>query len=157
MTGIRRVLILIGLTLAIIVGASIPASATFAESVTVNSTVSTFTVQPPASVSNNGIQCVSREVWDGTASVTVWELQVNMSWTASATATTKYGISGYRVTASSSSSTYPIATVDPTTFSVADTIPIQRTNANIRVTVVTLTSFGWVSAELAPSGNIKCS
>jgi hypothetical protein len=50
MTGIRRSLILIGLTGAVMIGASIPASATFADSAAVPHTVSTLTVAAPASV-----------------------------------------------------------------------------------------------------------
>lgn len=50
MTSTRRILILIGLTVAIIVGASIPASATFSEAVTVPTTVGTITVAAPGNV-----------------------------------------------------------------------------------------------------------
>lgn len=48
MTGIRRALILIGLTVAVMVGAAIPASATFADLVKVTTTVPTVTVQAPS-------------------------------------------------------------------------------------------------------------
>ncbi|TQN44267.1 hypothetical protein FHU33_3763 [Blastococcus colisei] len=52
MTGIRRVLILIGLTLAVVVGSSIPASATFAEIVALPQTsIATGTVAAPTSLS----------------------------------------------------------------------------------------------------------
>lgn len=50
MTTTRRVLILIGLMLAVTIGAAIPASATFADSATVATTVATGTVAPPASI-----------------------------------------------------------------------------------------------------------
>ena len=55
MTSIRRVAILIGLTLAVIIGAGIPASASFAESVTVNAPVgiTTGTVAAPAGITVN--------------------------------------------------------------------------------------------------------
>ena len=47
MTGIRRGLILLGLTVAVVIGASVPASATFAEAVAVKTTISTTTVAAP--------------------------------------------------------------------------------------------------------------
>jgi hypothetical protein len=54
MTAIRRVVILIGLTLAVVIGSSIPASATFADTTAaILHTVSTGTVAPPAWVTVN--------------------------------------------------------------------------------------------------------
>jgi len=53
MTAIRRTLILIGLTVAVIVGASLPAFAAFSDVVAVNTTVATGTVAAPASVTVN--------------------------------------------------------------------------------------------------------
>jgi len=50
MTGIRRALILVGLTPAIMIGAAIPASATFADTVTVTATVGTVKVAAPGAV-----------------------------------------------------------------------------------------------------------
>jgi hypothetical protein len=48
MTGIRRILILIGLTVAVVAGASLPASATFADSAPVRTTtIATGTVAAP--------------------------------------------------------------------------------------------------------------
>ena len=50
MTGIRRVLVLIGLTVAVMIGAAIPASATFADMAKVTATVGTLTVAAPTGV-----------------------------------------------------------------------------------------------------------
>jgi hypothetical protein len=50
MTGIRRALVLAGLTPAIMIGAAIPASATFADTAKVTATVGTVTVAAPATV-----------------------------------------------------------------------------------------------------------
>jgi hypothetical protein len=50
MTGIRRVLILSGLTLAVIVGSGIPASATFVDTVGVTTAITTGTVAAPTGV-----------------------------------------------------------------------------------------------------------
>ncbi|WP_324276475.1 hypothetical protein [Blastococcus brunescens] len=60
MTGIRRVLILIGLTLLVTVGAAIPASATFTESATVPpASIATGTVAAPGWVSVDDY-CITR-------------------------------------------------------------------------------------------------
>ena len=53
MTGIRRALVLIGLTVTVIVGASVPASATYSEAVAVKTTINTTTVAAPANVVGN--------------------------------------------------------------------------------------------------------
>jgi hypothetical protein len=53
MTIARRIAVLIGLTVAVIVGASLPASAAFAGSVTVPTTVTAITVAAPATVTVN--------------------------------------------------------------------------------------------------------
>lgn len=54
MTATRRILILIGLTVAVIAGASLPASATYADTAAVpTTTIATGTVAAPASVSIN--------------------------------------------------------------------------------------------------------
>jgi len=50
MTAIRRILILIVLTAAVIAGASVPAWAAFGDSVGVSTTITTITVAAPASV-----------------------------------------------------------------------------------------------------------
>jgi hypothetical protein len=53
MTAKRRILILIGLTVAVIAGASLPASATYADTAAVATTIATGTVAAPASVTVN--------------------------------------------------------------------------------------------------------
>jgi hypothetical protein len=53
MTAIRRVVILTGLTVAVVISASVPASATFADAAAVSHTVSTGTVAAPAGVTVN--------------------------------------------------------------------------------------------------------
>jgi hypothetical protein len=50
MTAVRRSLVVLALTVAVIVGASLPAQALFADSTAVTTTVSTRTVQPPTDV-----------------------------------------------------------------------------------------------------------
>jgi hypothetical protein len=53
MTTIRRIVVLIALTVAVIAGASVPAWAAFGDSVTVPTTISTITVAAPATVTVN--------------------------------------------------------------------------------------------------------
>jgi hypothetical protein len=53
MTAIRRALILTGLTVAVVISATVPASATFADTAAVSHTVSTGTVAAPAGVTVN--------------------------------------------------------------------------------------------------------
>ena len=156
MTSTRRILILIGLTVAVIVGASIPASATFSESVTVPTTVQTITVEAPGNVSTAGTKCATyNTTWNATTGTwnTASELQAKVSWRAS---TTPKGVTGYVVTAVFADGTkYPIQTVPSTQLSVSGNYDVAYASANIRVTVTTMTSYGWYK-ESALSGVIKC-
>ena len=155
MTGIRRVLILIGLTLVIIVGASIPASATFADSVTAKAAVTTGTVTAPAWVSTEGTECAYWRTWNS-----YWgrwdyhsELRVRVSWPAS---TTTREVTGYRLTAVlADGSEFPVGDVPSWQQSITGNFPIEYAHANIQVTVTTLTSYGWTQ-ESAPSAVITC-
>jgi hypothetical protein len=156
MTSTRRILILIGLTVAVIVGASIPASATFSEAVTVPTTVETITVAAPTSVSTGGTKCVTyNTTWNATTNSwnTASELQAKVSWKAS---TTTKGVIGYLVNVVLADGTrYPIQVVPATTLSVSGTYDVAYAQANLRVSVTTLTSYGWIK-ESAPSGVIRC-
>ena len=80
MTGIRRVLILIGLTLAVTVGAAIPASATFGETVALpRTTVGTDTVAATAKPT------VTTECWsvqDPTTLAWTGYFRATVTWTA---------------------------------------------------------------------------
>jgi hypothetical protein len=91
MTGIRRALVLIGLTLAVMIGAAIPASATFADSVTVKTAVTTGTVAAPAGVTVND-WCTTTTVTTKrtvrTDPVTGVQTQTAWSRTTSSTAST---------------------------------------------------------------------
>jgi hypothetical protein len=53
MTTLRRIVVLIALTVAVIAGASVPAWADFADSVTLSTTIATTTVAAPATVTLN--------------------------------------------------------------------------------------------------------
>ena len=51
----RRALALIGLTVAVLIGGSIPASATFSEAVAMSATIGTATITPPTQVEAKNI------------------------------------------------------------------------------------------------------
>lgn len=156
MTGIRRVLILIGLTLAVTVGAAIPASATFGETVALPKTaVTSATVQAPTNVSTAGTRCAYWTTYDAYGNpVYNSELRVRLSWGAGST-TARHGIAGYSVTAvMPDGARFPVGFVGNVT-SLARNFPIQYAYAGIRVIVTTSTSFGW-SADSAQSAVISC-
>lgn len=142
MNRIRRSAALLGLTATVIVGSSIPASATFTESVSTNTAaLRTATVAAPASVTNTVTRCHPLYV------------DVTVSWPAS---TTKRDVSGYRVTAYlNDGSTAVVAQTDAATRSTSATVSRSYLNYQPRVTVTTLTSYGW-STESARSAVISC-
>jgi len=141
MTTVRRVLAVLGLALAVVVGSSIPASATFSDKAVLTTTsVSTLTVAAPGAVTGK-LTC-------GPSSSTM-----GVTWTPSGTR----GVSGYRVTvlfsdgyeqtedvagASTASWSKPITTYNVTAFSV-------------RYSVTTLTTYGWIT-ESALTGSFRC-
>jgi hypothetical protein len=128
MNGIRRALILAGLTLAVIIGASIPASAGFADSVSVNPRLTTATVAAPTSVSG----------WVTCSSSTLY---ATITWQRSSSPR----VSGYRITAEVPGSTLDFTVAasatrfDHSMARVWQSFPVQ-------VTVTTLTDYGWTRA-----------
>lgn len=153
MTGIRRALILAGLTLAVMIGGGIPASATFSESLSVPAQVGTLTVAPATNVSTAGTYCAYWQTWSGWTWVQHSELRARLSWGASATTR---GVTGYRITAVlPDGSRYPVGDVPASQLSITGNFPTQYAYAGIRVTVTTLTSYGWTK-ESAPSGVLSC-
>src|SRR5687767_341146 len=89
MTGIRRALVLVGLTVAVMVGAAIPASATFADSVGVaGPTVTTVTVAAPIHVEVKNVTC------PGTVDPSTSTVSAMIEWQRMAT---PRGGTGYRV------------------------------------------------------------
>jgi hypothetical protein len=154
MTGIRRALILIGLIGTVMVGSSIPASATFADSVAVAHTVSTGTVAAPTNVSTAGTKCVTTATWNATTGTYTYTttLEARLSWRAS----TSPGVTGYVITAYMvDGSKAPIVWVSAPGTSVTGTFDYYYATQNIRVTVTTYTSYGWTK-ESGLSGAIKC-
>jgi hypothetical protein len=125
MTGLRRTLILIAVLLTVTIGASIPASATFATSVPLaNTAITTATVAPPS-----GVQARDVCFWGHKAAVSV-------SWTPSSTAR----VAGYTVTAHRSDGTVQV---------VADNAATSATHympsGTWTYSVTTKTDYGWTA------------
>ncbi|WP_040337126.1 hypothetical protein [Candidatus Blastococcus massiliensis] len=142
MNAIRRTAVLIGLTVAVIIGSSVTASATFADWAARNATVVTSGVAAPANVNVTVTYCHP-----------VHTVDVTVSWPAS---TTTRGVTGYRVNAYlNDGSTVVVAQTDAATRSVSATVARSYLTLQPRVSVTTLTSYGWTT-ESARSAVISC-
>jgi len=140
MSAIRRSLILAFLTVSVIAGASLPAGAAFADSVSVPTTVNTITVTAPASVAISG-NCQG------------WWYDLTVSWPAS---TTAVGVTGYRVTAYlNNGTTSVLGQTDAVTRSLSVRFDKSNLSLQPRITVTTLTSYGW-TAETPGSAPLSC-
>jgi hypothetical protein len=138
MNGIRRGLILLGLTVAVIVGASIPASANYADSVAIRPTIATATVAGPTNVVGK-LTCGR---------------PATMSATWSLSGTTR--VSGYVVSVYFSDGFVQTVQLGPTATSWSATIdPYYVTAYTINYTVTTQTDYGWTK-ESAHTGTFSC-
>ncbi|MFD2093577.1 hypothetical protein [Blastococcus deserti] len=157
MTGIRRALALIGLTLTVTVGTAVPASATFADSVTVGTSVTTGTVTAPASVTvDDYCYTTTSGYWNAYGQWVItyrhW-YHADVSWPAS---TTARGVIGYRVMAHlNNGQSVVMAETDAATRSVSATVDRGYLNYQPRLSVLTLTSYGW-TAETARTPVLTC-
>jgi hypothetical protein len=126
MTGIRRGLILLGLTVAVIIGASVPASATFSEAIQVKTTIATTTVAAPTNVVGK-LTCGRPATMSAT-------------WTQSTTAR----VSGYRVSVYFSDGFVQTVDLGPAATSWSITIdPYYVTAYSIQYSLTTVTNYGW--------------
>jgi hypothetical protein len=126
MNGIRRGLILLGLTVAVVLGASVPASAAFSEAVAVKTTISTTVVAAPANVVGK-LVC-------GTPST------MSATWTKSTTAR----VSGYLVSVYFSDGFVQTVQLASTATSWTATIdPYYVTAYSIQYSLTTQTNYGW--------------
>jgi hypothetical protein len=138
MNGIRRGLILLGLTVAVIVGASVPASATFADAVAVKTTISTTTVAAPGNLVGK-LTCGR---------------PATMSATWSLSSTTR--VSGYLVSVHFSDGFVQTVQLGPTATSWSATIdPYYVTAYSIQYSVTTQTNYGW-SKETPLTAPFQC-
>jgi hypothetical protein len=138
MNRIRRALILLGLTVAVIVGASIPASAGYGDSVVVKTTIATTTVAAPGNLVGK-LTCGRPATMSAT-------------WSASGTAR----VSGYLVSVYFSDGFVQTVQLGPTATSWSATIdPYYVTAYSIDYTVTTQTAYGW-SKESAHTSAFQC-
>ena len=138
MNRIRRGLILLGLTVAVIVGASIPASAGFGDTVVVRTTIATATVAAPGNLVGK-LTCGRPATMSAT-------------WSQSGTAR----VSGYLVSVYFSDGFVQTVQLGPTATSWSTTIdPYYVTAYTINYTVTTQTDYGWTK-ESAHTGTFQC-
>jgi hypothetical protein len=136
----RRAVVLLGLTVGLLVIAIGPASASFTDVVRAPTTVGTMSVTAPSTVA------VSDTCWGIHHSATI-------SWSAS---TTPRGVTGYRVMVYfNDGSSSLVSETDAATRSITATSDTSVMALQPRITVTTLTSYGW-STESAPSGVLAC-
>ena len=138
MNGIRRGLVLLGLTVAVVIGVSIPASATYSEAVTVKTTISTTTVAAPGNFVGK-LTCGRLATMSAT-------------WSLSTTAR----VSGYLVSVHFSDGFVQTVQLGATATSWSATIdPYYVTAYSIRYSVTTQTDYGW-SKETPLTGTFQC-
>jgi hypothetical protein len=143
MTRTRRILTFIGLTAAITVADSLPASAGFSETVAAATSVATGTVAPPTSV----------RVDDYCTRSWTYNYRATVSWKAS---TTARGVIGYRVIAHLNNGTSVVmAETNATTTSISATVDQYYLPFQPRVSVTTLPSYGW-TAESPKTAVLTC-
>lgn len=136
MSTTRRALTLIGLTVAVLVGVSIPASATFSESVTVSTAIGTATIAPPTQV--EAMEICSTSVNPVTQAVTTTTTDVKVEWWQSTSPRT----TGYRVMAHPAGGTpYTLAVTGQTDEVFVNPSSIVGSNPRISVTTLTGTNF----------------
>jgi hypothetical protein len=144
MTGIRRSVLLLGLTVAAVLGAigpAHPAQASFSEKVAAPTVqVTTVTVAPPASATA-WVTCTR----DGAT--------LSASWPASATAR----VDGYQLSVlySDGYGQKVASMVTSTTWTSAPMTLLTASTYFMTVKVTTHTDYGWVSVPVA-SGAVRC-
>jgi hypothetical protein len=132
-------------------GTMLPAQAAYADTATAQPmTITTVDVAAPTNLLTNGTKCTA----DYDRSTNAWTTTLNskLSWTGSSSR----GVSGYRVTAVFTDGTrFPVAQVGAGATSLTGYYDASYGPQNIRLTVTTLTSYGWTE-ESSFSGIIRC-
>ena len=141
MTTVRRVLAVLGLALAVVVGSSLPASAGYSDTAAIPTmTLGTATVVAPGNV-------VGKLTCGGTNST------MNVTWNPSGSPQ----VSGYRVTVLFSDGfeqTEVVSGAAASTWSKSITT-FNVTAYSIRYSVTTLTTYGWNTAS-GLTGSFRC-
>ena len=123
-----RAAILTGLCSVIMIGATVPALASYADRAAVATTIGTLTVQPPAEVSSAGSWCNNGV------------LSADFSWRPSPTAQ----VTGYIVRTFRADGTSTVfAETNAATTEVTGIYPSHGQAATVAITVTTRTSYGW--------------
>jgi len=156
---LRRSALLLGLTASVVIGSSIPASATFTDPVSTSTgTMRTVTVAAPASIEidESCTQVATGGYYNSYGRwVTTYTTYYNatVTWPAS---TTARGVTGYRVMAHLNNGTSVV--MGETTASnrtVSARVDRAYLNYQPRLSVITLTSYGW-TAETARTAVLSC-
>lgn len=142
MNTLRRFLAVLGLAVSVVVGSSIPASATFSDTSALPTiTFGTATVAAPGNV-------VGSLVCGGTKT----DSTLKVTWTSSSSAR----VSGYRVIVHWSDGFESVRDVAATATSWTETTTTYNvTKYSIRYSVTTLTDYGW-SKQSALTGSFQC-
>jgi len=148
-TAIRRILVLTGTVLAVMIGTSVSASATFSDAVARTTSITTATVQAPTQVEAQGTCTTTVDPVTGLATTTV---DIKIEWWRSPSP----GVIGYRVVAHRSNGTSQVmATVGASADQVLSNADQTYLKDQPRFTITTLTSYGW-TAQSAASNVLTC-
>ena len=142
MTAIRRLPVILGLTMAVLIGGIFPASATFGDSAAVATEIRTALVESPTSVVGS-IKCNKPTATTATMGAT---------WQASTTPR----IAGYRVKVYFSDGFVQTVELGPTATSWSAQIDMYYVTAfTVAYSVTAVTDYGWF-AESATTGTFRC-
>ena len=143
----RRVLTVIGIIAAVLIGSSVPASATFSEAVAVVTSIGTATIAPPTQVEAKTL-CTTTV--DPVTQVATTTSSVKIEWWASTSPRT----TGYRITVHpAGGAAYTLATTAATDEVYVSPTSIAGSNPRISVTTLTGTNF---TASSALTGIAPC-
>ena len=136
MSTTRRLLTLIGLTVAVLIGAGVPASATFSEALSVTTTVGTATITPPTQVEAKYLCTTTVDPQTQATTTTVTDVKIEWWQSTSPRAT------GYRITVHpAGGAAYTLATTGQTDEIFVDPGLVRGQNPQISVTTLTGTSW----------------
>jgi hypothetical protein len=136
MNTTRRVLSLLVLTLAVLIGGMFPASATFSETITAAVTLGTATIAPPTQLEAKNICTTTVDPLTLAATTTVTDIKIEW-WESTSPRTT-----GYRVTVHPSpGAAYTLATTGQTNEIFVAPSSVRGQDPRISVTTLTGTSF----------------
>ncbi|NEK87963.1 hypothetical protein GCU60_19685 [Blastococcus saxobsidens] len=156
MNRLRRASTVIGLSLAVVVGSGIAASAAFSDTTSVQQSITAGTVAAPASMRiDDYCSTTTSSYWNGTTTVytTNYWYNATITWPAS---TTTRGVTGYRVMAHlNNGQSVLMEQTTATTRTVSARVERAYLNYSPRISIITLTSYGW-TAETPRSAVLAC-